>query len=174
MSTPLKPRQRAAGRTLGDRRVTLVAGVVVVQAVAAIFFLADAVVDIAEDGWGWHVISEAAIAFALLAGVVAGAYHTRYMVERARRDAEALTIARGALAEQLQARFEEWKLTAAESDVALLSLKGFETAEISRLRNVAEGTVRAQLTSIYAKSGVSSRHGLLSQFFDDLIELGDA
>ena len=169
MSTPQAPQTK-----LGDRRIALVALVVVVQAIAAVFFLADAAVDLSEGGWGLHVISEAVIAFALLAGVVLGAWQTRLMVEQARRDAAALAIARGAVADLLDARFRQWALTAAEAEVALFSLKGCEVAEIARLRGVAEGTVRAQLTAIYAKSGVSSRHALLSLFFDELIDHGVA
>jgi DNA-binding NarL/FixJ family response regulator len=57
--------------------------------------------------------------------------------------------------------------------VALFALKGCETPEIAELRQVAEGTVRAQLTSIYAKAGVSSRHALSSLFLEDLIEAPD-
>ena len=68
-----------------------------------------------------------------------------------------LTLARGAFAEIIATRFGQWGLTAAESEVALFTLKGCETAEIASLRGVAEGTVRAQLTSVYTKAGVSRR-----------------
>ena len=155
-----------------DRHIMMVAAIVVVQAVAAIFFLADAVVDDSSGEWGLHIISEVIIAFALIAGVVLGAWQAKRMIEQARRDAETLLIARGAVADLLGMRFQQWRLSEAEAEVALFALKGCEVAEIATLRNVAEGTVRAQLTSIYSKSGVSSRHGLLALFFEDLIEEG--
>ena len=152
----------------------VVVAIVVVQAVAAVFFIADAVVDIASGEWGLHILAEVLIATALLAGVALGAWQTRSMFEIAHRNEQALKIARGAVAEIMANRFIEWRLTYAETEVALFSLKGYETPEIAELRQVAEGTVRAQLTSIYAKAGVSSRHGLASLFLDDLIEVGPA
>ena len=155
----------------GDRHITMVAAIVVIQAVAAVFFLADAVVDVSSGEWDLHILSEMLIAFALLAGIGLGAWQTARMIDRSRRDADALAVARGAASQLMTLRFREWGLSDAEAEVALFALKGFEVAEIARLRNVAEGTVRAQLTSIYAKSGVSSRHALLSLFFEDLIEI---
>ena len=158
-------------RQNGDRRITLVAVVVVVQAVAAMFFMADAAIDVTEDGFGLHVIMEGIIALALIAGVGLGAWQTRRMIEQAQRDRAALKLARGAIADVLSVRFGEWRLSTAESEIALFALKGFETAEIAQLRGVAEGTVRAQLTAIYAKAGVSSRHALASLFLDEIIEI---
>ena len=155
----------------GDRHITTVAVIVVIQAIAAAFFLADAVVDISTGELSLHIFTEMLIAFALLAGIGLGAWQTAQMIEQARHDADALAVARGAASQLMDLRFRQWGLTDAEAEVALFSLKGFEVAEIARLRNVAEGTVRAQLTSIYAKSGVSSRHALLSLFFEDLIEI---
>ncbi len=155
----------------GDHRITVVVAIVVVQAIAAVFFIADAAVDIASGEWGLHILVEVLIALALLAGVALGAWQTRRMFETAHRNEQALQIARGAVAEIIARRFVEWHLTDAETDVALFALKGCETPEIADLRQVAEGTVRAQLTSIYAKAGVSSRHALSSLFLEDLIEV---
>jgi DNA-binding CsgD family transcriptional regulator len=164
----------ASNPNRGARRITRVAAVVVVQAVAAAFFLADAAIDVAEDGLGFHIAIETLIALALIAGVALGAWQTRRMIEQAQRDAISLRLARGAIADVMTARFGEWGLSDAESEVALFALKGFETAEIAELRGVAEGTVRAQLTSVYAKAGVSSRHSLASLFLDELIEVTPA
>jgi DNA-binding CsgD family transcriptional regulator len=153
----------------GDLRISLVAAIVVLQAVGATFFIADAAIDLSSGEWGFHILTEGVIALALVTGVVLGAWQMRQMIERARRDAVTLTLARGAFAEVMATRFGQWGLTAAESEVALFALKGCETAEIAALRGVAEGTVRAQLTAIYTKAGVSSRHALASLFLDDLI-----
>jgi DNA-binding CsgD family transcriptional regulator len=163
-STPPSTLQR------GDRRIAVVVAIVVVQAIAAAFFIGDAAVDIASEEWGLHILAEVLIAFALLAGVMLGAWQTRRMLEVAHRNEQALKVARGAIAEIMASRFAEWRLTEAETEVALFALKGCETAEIAELRQVAEGTVRAQLTSIYAKAGVSSRHALSSLFLEDLID----
>jgi DNA-binding CsgD family transcriptional regulator len=164
-SRPISTRQS------GDRRIPVVVAVVVVQTIAAVFFIADAAVDIATGQWGLHILAEVLIALALVAGVALGAWQTRRMFETAHRNEQALRIARGALAEIMTARFREWGLTAAESEVALFALMGCETAEIAALRKVAEGTVRAQLTAIYGKAGVSSRHALSNLFLEDLIEI---
>lgn len=155
--------------TSSDRQIGLVAAVVTVQAVAAAFFIADAIGDIGEQGLTLHIAVEALIAFALLAGVVLGARHTRLLLAEARRREAALAVARGALADHVATRFTEWELTPAEAEVALFALKGCDVGEIAALRKAAQGTVRAQLSSIYAKAGVSSQAGLVSLFFDELL-----
>jgi len=152
-----------------DRRVPLVAAVVVVQAVAAVFFVADALGDLGEDGITLPIAVEALIAFALMAGVILGAGLTRLLLAEARRREAALKVARGALADHVTTRFGEWELTPAEAEVALFALKGCDASEIASLRGAAQGTVRAQLSSIYAKAGVSSQAGLVSLFFEDLL-----
>ncbi|HEX4848277.1 MAG TPA: hypothetical protein VFV30_09035 [Novosphingobium sp.] len=152
-----------------DRQILLVAAIVVVQAVAAVFFVADALGDAAEAGVTRHILIEALIALALLAGVGLGAWHTRVLLAEARRREQALAVASGALADHIAQRFADWGLTAAESDVALFALKGCDAAEIAGLRGAAQGTVRAQLSQVYAKAGVSSQAGLVSLFFEDLL-----
>ncbi|WP_374528074.1 helix-turn-helix transcriptional regulator [Novosphingobium sp.] len=152
-----------------DRQIVLVAAIVVVQAVAAVFFVADALGDAAEDGMTRHILIEALIAFALLAGVGLGAWHTRVLLAEARRSEQALAIASGALAEHIARKFDEWGLTRAESDVALFALKGCDAAEIARLRHASPGTVRAQLSHVYAKAGVTSQAALVSLFIEDLL-----
>jgi len=63
-----------------------------------------------------------------------------------------------------------WGLTPAEHDVAMMLIKGAPIAEIARLRQSAEGTVKAHCNRIYAKSGGSGRTELVSQFVDDLMD----
>jgi len=81
-----------------------------------------------------------------------------------------LSAASGAFTEAMMAEFERWGLTPAERDVALLSLKGCEVAEIAQLRGSAAGTVRAQLARVYAKAGVSGRAQLASLFIEELLD----
>lgn len=162
-----KQRPRPSGPT---RRVTAVALIVALQMVATIFFLADALGDVAQDGLGPHVVIELGIALALFTGVVFGARQLQAMVGEARRKDRALAIAAGALNAIITQRFREWRLTPAEADVALFTLKGCEVPDIAAMRGAAEGTVRAQLTHVYAKAGVTSRAALLSLFFDELLQ----
>lgn len=153
-----------------DRQTLLVAAIVVVQAVAAAFFVSDALGDLSEAGLSPHIGVEALIAFALLAGVFLGGWHMRVLLAEARRREMALAAASGALAEHIDAQFRDWGLTTAEADVALFALKGCDGGEIARLRGAAPGTVRAQLSQVYAKAGVTSQAALVSLFIEDLLD----
>lgn len=73
------------------------------------------------------------------------------------------------LGQSIERQFQRWKLTPAESGIALLTLKGFSHKEIAKLRGVNERTVRQQAHSIYKKAGVSGRHELSSFFLEDLL-----
>lgn len=156
-------------RRASDRGVAAVAIVVAMQAIAAVFFVADAVGDLATDGWGLHIAIETLVAVALAAGVIAGAWQVRRMLAEARRRDAALSIAEGALAELIEARFAAWRLTPAEADVAMFALKGCYVDQIAELRGSAPGTVRAQLARVYGKAGVSSQAAFASLFIEDLL-----
>lgn len=151
------------------RGAAALATILVVQVAAAVFFVADVLTDLSLDGFDPHVILEATVSASLLAGVVFGGREMRRALETARRTEAAVAAAQNALGEVIRDAFERWRLTPAESEVALLALKGFEIAEIARLRGAAQGTVRAQLTKVYAKAGVSSRVELLSIFMEELL-----
>jgi DNA-binding CsgD family transcriptional regulator len=156
-----------------ERKATGISILVALQALACGFFLADLVGDVVAEGIGWHLVVEGMAATALLAAVVLGALQVRSLIAAARRDETAVAAAKGALADLIALRFEEWKLTAAEADVALFALKGCDIAEIAGLRGSAAGTVRAQLTRVYAKAQVDSQSGLIAQFLEELIALPD-
>lgn len=151
------------------RRTAGLAALLVLQVLCAVFFVGDVVRDVGEDGWQSHTVFEGIVALALFIGVVLGGIEMRRTLERKRRALAAASAASGAFVELIEAYFEEWHLTAAEADVALLALKGFDVAEIANIRGTAEGTVRAQLTRIYAKAGVTSRTQLVCLFIDDLL-----
>ncbi|MEQ1726570.1 MAG: helix-turn-helix transcriptional regulator [Sphingopyxis sp.] len=151
------------------RRTPMVAAIVLLQAVAATFFVADAIGDVTEDGFSGHIVIEGAIALALIVGVIFGAWQLRQMLAETRLRATAVAVAQGALADLICTRFAEWRLSPAEADVALFLLKGCDISDIAQLRDVASGTVRAQLASIYQKTGVTSQAQLMSLFLDDLI-----
>lgn len=146
-----------------------VAGVVVLQSIAVVFFIADAAGDVASEGLGAHVAIEAFAALGLLAGVAMGLLQLSGLLASDRRKSAALAVAAGALSEVIAARARDWGLTPAETDVAVLALKGCDVAEIARIRKAAPGTVRAQLARVYQKAGVNSRSELGSLFLDELI-----
>jgi DNA-binding CsgD family transcriptional regulator len=72
----------------------------------------------------------------------------------------------------IREQFEAWRLTASESDIALLMLKGLSHKEIGQLRNSSEATVRQQATAIYGKSGLASRAELAAFFLEDIFGSG--
>jgi DNA-binding CsgD family transcriptional regulator len=154
------------------RKATAMTIVVALQALAAMLFLADFAADVANEGWTGHLAVEGLAALALLAAVVAGAVQVRTLIDQARQDDLAVALSRQAIGELVQRRFAEWKLTAAEADVALFAIKGCDAAEIARMRGAALGTVRAQLTRVYAKAGVNSQSALVALFLDELIDPG--
>lgn len=154
----------------GRRQVVFLVAVIVLQAIAAIFFLSDAMADLMFAPTDPHSLFETLVALALLAGVVMGLWQLRRALDQIASQDRALGAARGAIAEVIAAQFELWGLTPAEKDVGLLALKGLDVTEIARLRDVADGTVRAQLTRIYAKAGVSGRAQFAAWFVEDLLD----
>lgn len=144
--------------------------VVVLQVLACGYFVADALSDEAGPASpGSGSIFEVVVALALLAGVALGAAHIKRLTQENRARENALAIARGALSRILADRFADWRLSSAEADVALFALKGCTIAQIAKMRSAATGTVRAQLSQVYAKAGVSSQPMLMSLFLDDLM-----
>ncbi|WP_411340184.1 helix-turn-helix transcriptional regulator [Sphingopyxis sp. J-6] len=146
--------------------------IVALQAVAAVYFLVDGIDDMivqARDGLSIGIAMESIVAMALLGGVVMGSRYIRRLTAELDRKETALANARGALAEHIAMRFDEWDLTPGGGEVALFALKGCDVAEIARLRGAAPGTVRSQLSQIYAKAGVSSQAMLMSLFIEDLL-----
>ena len=164
-----------ASRRTGElnRRLLFVISVTLLQMLAAGFFVADSLVDTQlpaaqlPSDMSWF---EAGIAAALFVGVLLGALQTRRLLHEAGERERIITVAQGAVAQVISQRFYEWALTAAESDVALFALKGCTIAEIARMRGSAEGTIRAQLSQVYAKAGVSSQALLMATLIDELIE----
>lgn len=168
---PAKVASLNSVKTRGQQSFVL-ALFLLVQSMAAVFFLGDALADIIEDGLGPHVFFEALIASALVLGVIFGVIALRRTLDRMGAQEAALAAAKGALADVILAQFTAWGLTPAERDVGFLALKGLDVAEIAALRGAASGTVRAQLTRIYSKAGVSGRAQFAAFFVEDLLAGG--
>ena len=163
------PEAPATATSALGRRALVLAALLVLQTLCTVFFVADVVGDLLLDGPDLHTVFEAAVSAALGLGVVFAALEMRRTLERSRKAEAAVSIASGAFGALITGYFERWKLTPAETDVALFALKGFDVAEIAELRGSAAGTVRAQLTRVYAKAGVSNRTQLLAVFTDELL-----
>ncbi len=73
----------------------------------------------------------------------------------------------GQFADVLEERSPEWRLTSAERDVAMMTIKVFSISEIAALCKSSEGRVKAQTNAIYRKAGVSARWRPMSVFIDE-------
>lgn len=149
-----------------------VLAIVVVQVLCAFFFVSQilaSVLGIAPFSWQVHELIELGAALGLLLGVVLGWIVLRRTMARNVKVEDQLRLASGAFMDVMEERFTAWALTPAERDVALFAIKGMSTQEIAGLRDVSEGTVKAQTNAIYRKAGVSGRTQLLSLFIDELM-----
>jgi DNA-binding CsgD family transcriptional regulator len=108
------------------------------------------------------------IAFAIGAAISISQY--RRLLRRTSKVERELHAASGAFQDVIEHYFQVWDLTAAECDVALLSIKGVSIADIAVMRQTRPGTIKAQNAAIYRKSGVSSRSDLLAIMVEELIE----
>ncbi|MCB9637437.1 MAG: LuxR family transcriptional regulator [Myxococcales bacterium] len=73
------------------------------------------------------------------------------------------------LAEAIDQQLVSWELSSAESEVALLLLKGLALKEIADIREVSERTVREQARAIYRKAGLANRNEFAAFFLEDLL-----
>ena len=149
-----------------------VLAIVIVQFFCAIFFVTQIVFSILGIGpiaWQVYELIELGAALGLLLGTALGFIVLRRTMARNLKVEDQLRLASGAFVEAMEERFDQWNLTPAERDVALFAIKGLSTQEIATLREVSEGTIKAQTNAIYRKSGVSGRTQLLSLFIDDLM-----
>ena len=149
-----------------------IVAIVVVQLLCAIFFVSRilaSMLGVAPLSWQLYELVELGAALGLLLGVGFGWYILRRTMARNAVVEDQLRLASGAFMDVLEERFSAWELTPAERDVALFAIKGMSTQEIAALRDVSEGTIKAQTNAIYRKASVSGRTQLLSLFIDDLM-----
>ena len=153
----------------------LIVAVLLIQVLCAAFFVSDIAIlvlglPIEPISWVFVELIEIGAAVGLILGVVVGALLLRAARARTHKAEEALRRARSAFRDMLEERFTDWSLTPAERDVAMFAIKGFSTQDIAELRQVSEGTIKAQTNAIYRKAGVSGRPQLLSLFIDELVD----
>ena len=164
--------ERSATGQAGRRQAMALSGFLIFQTVGMVYYVGDVISDYLDNPGSVHFVFEAMVTGALALGVLFGILSLRRMIELMRAQEQALDVARGALSEVIDRQFQAWGLTPAERDVAFLALKGLDVAEIAELRGAAQGTVRAQLTRIYSKAGVSGRAQFAAFFVEDLLGQG--
>ncbi len=159
------------GRDPQARRAATLAALIVAQGLCAMFFVGDVIADIGVDvaESRFHLPLEAFVATVMIFGVIYFMIELRRLLARMAEMDTGLRAARGDMAGVIERFFEDWGLTPAERDVALMVLKGIDNETIAGLRGTAPGTVRAQCTRIYGKAGVDGRAQLLSVFMEELL-----
>ena len=178
---PLKPKLRQGSNAAIDdvppanghktgARVGVLITLIAMQAITVVFFLGDLIGELMVLGFDAHTTSEAIATLVLFFGIIIGAKEMSRIVRAGKRAESALKMASGAFSELLEDKFRLWSLTPSEAEVAMLTLKGFDAAQIANLRNTAPGTVRAQLASIYGKSDSNGRGQFVSLFIDALLD----
>jgi DNA-binding CsgD family transcriptional regulator len=99
------------------------------------------------------------------------AFAARHATLQAERDRwrESAQSALAGLGAAIDHQFDEWKLTPAEREVALLLLKGYGHKQIAGATQRSERTVRQHAVTVYQKSGLAGRAELAAFFLEDLL-----
>lgn len=82
---------------------------------------------------------------------------------------EELDRAMAGIHAQIEQEFDNWQLTIAEREIALLLLKGLRLKEIADSRGTSERTVRQQAQAVYKKAGLEGRSELAAFFIEDFM-----
>ncbi|CAN0579983.1 unnamed protein product [Ectocarpus sp. 12 AP-2014] len=122
--------------------------------------------------WGESDVMEYLITGVLVISLLFTGRQLFALLTRQKRLEQQMQIASGAFAELLEAHFDAWALTRSERDVALMAIKGLSIADMARLRETRDGTIKAQCNAVYRKAGVTGRPQLLSVFIEELMADG--
>ena len=130
-------------------------------------------VDLLSDvGSGVDVLHVGVEGLAAAVSIVGAAvFYRHHRQEKAESDAwraraEELLEGMGSAVDR---QFDAWSLSAAESEVALLLLKGLSFKEIAAVRGTSERTNREQARGVYKKAGVAGRAELSAWFMEDFL-----
>lgn len=179
----------------GGSQLRLFRGLILLFVAVAILAITDLLADSGEGLSPAHLLTEGAIVAAGALGAALAARRlravhrrvhevqaevrqldarlvaTRAEAERWRAEAKDLLLGLGAAIDRQLAR---WQLTPAETQIALLLLKGLSHKEVAQVRAVGEATVRQQSRAIYQKAGVQGRHELAAFFLEGLLAPPDS
>ena len=91
--------------------------------------------------------------------------------QKAERDAwrESAEHALHGLGRAISEQFDQWGLTPAEREIALLLLKGYSHKAIARRTDRGDQTVRQHAASVYRKASLGGRAELAAFFLEDLM-----
>ena len=92
--------------TAGRRQTAALSVFLLVQTLAAVFFVGDVIGDLRADPISGHFIFEAVVTAALVLGILFGAFALRRTIELLRAQDQALQVARGALSDVINQQFQ--------------------------------------------------------------------
>ncbi len=168
----MKP--HAADHAPGWRRMAVISAIVAIQLSAAAYFclkiLAEVfLVEIPFIPWEVQEHLEILASVGLLLGLASTLALLGQTWRRMGRLNEQVQAVSGQFQDLMERQFDEWGLTATEAHVALMVIKGFSNAEIAGFRGTTESTIKSQITAIFRKSGLTSRHQLVTSLVEDLV-----
>ena len=166
-----------------SRERVIAAGLAVLFAAIAALAALDLIADLGEGTSTRHVLLEGGSVAVGLGGAVWMAFRHRALAREARTLSRHLEASRAdaarwreeardlitGLGAAIDRQLDQWGLSPAEKEIALLLLKGLSHKEVAEVRGVSEATVRQQARSIYKKAGLEGRHDLAAFFLEDLL-----
>jgi len=145
--------------------------------------IVDVYLDQPRSWWSFHILVELGLILLSLGAAVflwLGWRHSARSVEELERALERQQAERDGWRQRAQeaiegfeaaidAQFDDWDLTPAERDIALLVIKGYSHKRAAQVSDRSERTVRQHAVSVYRKSGLSGRAELAGFFLEDLL-----
>lgn len=120
--------------------------------------------------WEFFELLEILASIGMVSGVVSSLLLLRFALRRVSQVEAQLRAAAGQVQVYVEAQFDNWGLSKAERQVALLVVKGFSNSEIASYRGITESTVKSHVSAIFRKSGLSSRQQLVSLVVEELFD----
>ncbi len=153
----------------------IIAMVFLVQLLLTGFFLFDLLSSqfaLSASPLPWQVREyiELAAALGLLIGICVSFYELVTTRRSIRHLHSRIRVASSAFYDLVEDEFSGWGLSPKELDVAIFILKGLSNLEISQITDKKEGTVKAQVNSIFRKAGVSNRSQFACYFIEVLLQ----
>ncbi|MEO0343961.1 MAG: helix-turn-helix transcriptional regulator [Pseudomonadota bacterium] len=123
-----------------------------------------------EVSWTVHEFIELGTIVSLIIGSTCAFYVLSTLVQRNTDIEDQLKLVAGDFAAVMNSKFNQWALSDAEQEVAVLSLKGFSVSDVAKMRGKSIGTIKAQNAAVYRKAGVSGRAQLMASLMEDLLD----
>lgn len=158
--------------------------IILALAIIAILLSLDILSDVKMGAKWWHVTIEAVMAIIAAGGIFLLLRNSLLLKNRLAKTSDELAAEKKdaaawrerarlhieGLATAIDAQLNDWQLTPAEKEIALLLLKGLSLKEIAGIRHTNGKTVRSQATIIYQKSNLTGRADLSAFFLEDLLK----